>query len=242
VAFHPTCHLELHEHGGYAHLHGLRAELVGDRDRLIELADLRAVRAPLGALLLELPQREIEGRLPEWQALVEQVQWAREAGAAVNLDGARLWESCPYYGREPAEVAGLFDSIYISLYKGLGGLGGSILAGSESLVSAARIWRRRHGGTLPGLFVLASGAFAGFEEVSDRMHRYLAHARAVCWGRPDGASAGRPQALGRVPGVDVVTDPPQTHCFICICALARLAEENAGRPVGRRSRIGGRYS
>jgi len=23
VAFHPTCHLELHEHAGYAHLHGL---------------------------------------------------------------------------------------------------------------------------------------------------------------------------------------------------------------------------
>ena len=32
VAFHPTCHLELHEHAGYAHLHGLKAELVGARD------------------------------------------------------------------------------------------------------------------------------------------------------------------------------------------------------------------
>ncbi|MGO9900337.1 MAG: beta-eliminating lyase-related protein [Solirubrobacteraceae bacterium] len=29
VAFHPTCHPELHEHAGYAHLHGLKAELVG---------------------------------------------------------------------------------------------------------------------------------------------------------------------------------------------------------------------
>src|SRR5581483_11837689 len=28
VAFHPTCHLELHEHAGYAHLHALKAELV----------------------------------------------------------------------------------------------------------------------------------------------------------------------------------------------------------------------
>ena len=55
VAFHPTCHLELHEHAGYAHLHGLKAELIGDRDRLIELDDLTELHAPIGALLLELP-------------------------------------------------------------------------------------------------------------------------------------------------------------------------------------------
>src|SRR5436190_18961495 len=29
VAFHPTCHLELHEHSAYAHLHGLPAALPG---------------------------------------------------------------------------------------------------------------------------------------------------------------------------------------------------------------------
>src|SRR5690242_5523649 len=28
VAFHPTCHLEVHEQRGYAHVHGLRARLV----------------------------------------------------------------------------------------------------------------------------------------------------------------------------------------------------------------------
>src|SRR3954468_2158277 len=64
VAFHPTCHLELHEHAAYAHLHGLQAELVGGGERLIELSDLEGLHAPIGALLLELPQREIGGRLP----------------------------------------------------------------------------------------------------------------------------------------------------------------------------------
>jgi threonine aldolase len=33
VAFHPTCHLELHERAGYAHLHGLTAEKVGGSER-----------------------------------------------------------------------------------------------------------------------------------------------------------------------------------------------------------------
>ena len=99
VGFHPTCHLELHEHGGYAHLHGLKAELIGDRDRLITLEDLDALHAPIGALLIELPQREIGGRLPEWEELRAQIQWARDRGIATHLDGARIWESAPYYER-----------------------------------------------------------------------------------------------------------------------------------------------
>ncbi|HLJ79927.1 MAG TPA: beta-eliminating lyase-related protein, partial [Ktedonobacterales bacterium] len=51
VAFHPTCHLELHEQKGYERLHGLRGVLVGERQRLITLDDLRKVREPLAALL-----------------------------------------------------------------------------------------------------------------------------------------------------------------------------------------------
>src|SRR5439155_2093242 len=76
VAFHPTCHLELHEHSAYAHLHGLHAELLGEPNRLIRLDHLEALRVPLGALLLELPQREIGGLLPEWEELTAQTAWA----------------------------------------------------------------------------------------------------------------------------------------------------------------------
>jgi threonine aldolase len=136
IAFHPTCHLELHEHAGYAHLHGLKAELIGDRDRLIELDDLKALPVPVGAILLELPQREIGGQLPEWDDLVAQVDWARDCGAALHLDGARIWETAPYDERSHSEIAGLFDTVYVSLYKGLLGLSGSILAGR--MISSSR--------------------------------------------------------------------------------------------------------
>jgi threonine aldolase len=201
VAFHPTCHLELHEHGGYAHLHGLKAELVGDRDRLIELSDLEGLHAPIAALLIELPQREIGGRLPEWEDLVSQVEWARSRGAATHLDGARIWESAPYYGCEHAAIAALFDTVYVSLYKGLGGFAGSVLAGPPDIVAEARVWRRRHGGTLSSLFPFAAAAQPGLDGVIARMPRLLAHARALA------------AALGDVPGVSVVPDPPQTPLF-----------------------------
>jgi threonine aldolase len=201
VAFHPTCHLALHEHAAYAHLHGLTAELIGDRDRLIGLDDITALRVPVGAVLLELPQREIGGRLPEWDDLVAQVDAVGQAGAAVHLDGARIWESAPYYDRPHAEIAGLFDTVYVSLYKGLGGFAGSVLAGPADLIAEARVWRRRHGGTLFGLFGFVAAARRGLDELAPRMGEFLAHAQAI---------AG---ALHDVAGVDVVPDPPQTPLF-----------------------------
>jgi threonine aldolase len=201
VAFHPTCHLELHEHGGYAHLHGLKAELVGNRDRLIEIADLQSLQAPIGALLLELPQREIGGQLPEWDELVAQVGWARDRGVATHLDGARIWEAAPYYQRSHDEIAALFDTVYVSLYKGLAGLAGCVLAGEGEFISQAAVWRRRHGGTLKALFPLAAAAHGGLDSLMPLMPRFLEHARELA------------SALRELPGLAVVPDPPQTPLF-----------------------------
>jgi threonine aldolase len=69
VAFHPTCHLEIHEQKGYQLLHGLHGRLVGDPNSLITLGDLEEIHEPVAALLLELPQREIGGLLPAWHAV-----------------------------------------------------------------------------------------------------------------------------------------------------------------------------
>jgi threonine aldolase len=64
------------------------------------------------------------------------------------MDGARLWESAAFYGKSHAEIADGFDSVYVSLYKGLGGLSGAVLAGDPAFIDQARLWRRRLGGTL----------------------------------------------------------------------------------------------
>lgn len=222
VAFHPTAHPEIHEDKAYARLHGLLGVPLGDARTLLTLADLRAVSEPLAAVLFELPQREIGGRLPAWDDLVEQVAWVRAQGAAAHLDGARLWESTPFYERTPAQIAALFDSVYVSFYKGLGALAGACLAGEEDLVAEARLWRKRHGGTLFGLWPNAASALYGLRERLPRMPRYYAHARAI---------AG---ALRAVPGVEVVPDPPQTpmmHLHLRVteeaflAAARRLAEE-----------------
>lgn len=201
IAFHPTCHLELFEEAGYAHLHGLKATLVGHRDAVITLPDVQALRPPLGAVLLELPQREIGGQLPDWEDLCAQVEAIRERGAAVHLDGARLWQVTPFYQRGFAEICELFDTVYVSLYKDLAGLAGALLAGPANVIDQARVWRRRHGGTLPRLFPLAAAARRGFAELLPQMEAFVAHGRAIA------------AALAPVPGIDVVPDPPQTPMF-----------------------------
>ena len=76
VAFHPTCHLEIHEDQAYQRLHGLIGRPVGDAHSLITLSDLEGIHEPLAALLIELPQREIGGPLPSWKDLKAQVGWA----------------------------------------------------------------------------------------------------------------------------------------------------------------------
>src|SRR5690242_7727319 len=92
VAFHPKSHLETHEEKAYQRLHGLNGILVGSADRLLTLEDLKAITEPVGALLLELPQRDLGGQLPSWEALNEITKWAHEHSIPTHLDGARLWE------------------------------------------------------------------------------------------------------------------------------------------------------
>ncbi len=201
VAFHPTCHLELHEEKGYERLHGLHGRLVGDPNRLITLDDLEGIHEPVAALLLELPQREIGGLLPSWDDLVAQVGWARGRDVAMHLDGARLWESQPYYGRPHAEIAALFDSVYVSFYKGLGGIAGAALAGDAALIAEARVWQRRQGGNLVTLHPFVVAAEVALDERLDRISVHADHARTLA------------AALTEVDGVEVVPDPPQTPLF-----------------------------
>jgi threonine aldolase len=224
VAFHPTCHLELHEDKGYQRLHDLVGLTIGDARDVITIDDLRDIREPLAAVLFELPQREIGGRLPPWADLEEQVAYVREQGAAVHLDGARIWECTPHYDRSPAEISALFDTVYVSLYKGLGGLAGCCLAGGDDVIAETRLWRRRHGGTLFGMWPNAASGLAGLRKRLPLMPKYVEHARAIA------------DALRGIPNVEVVPDPPQTtmmHLHLRVdekaflTAARRIAEEQS---------------
>ena len=97
----------------------------------------------------------------------------------------------------PAQVAALFDTAYVSFYKGLGGIGGCCVAGEADVVAELAEWRKRQGGTLFALWPYAASALTGLRQRLPQMARYLDHAQAIA------------ALLRELPGVTVKPDPPQ---------------------------------
>ncbi len=179
VALPGLSHLLHHEQGGPALLHGLRYEHLTDAARTPTVEDLGAVKGPLGAVLLELPLRDGGYLLPTWEELVDLSRACRERGVPLHLDGARLWESAPYWGRELHEVAALADSVYVSFYKGLRGLSGAALVGEVEAIAEARQWRHRMGGRLYRMTPYAVSALVGLRDWLPRVADHLAWARSL---------------------------------------------------------------
>jgi threonine aldolase len=215
-AAHPHVHLDAWEMQGYNAVHGLWFHPVGDRNELMTSADLAAIAEPLAAVVWELPQRDLGGLLPEWDELREQVEAVRVTGAAVHMDGARLWEAQTFYRRPFDEIAGLFDSVYVSLYKGIQGNRGAVLAADAATVAEADVWRRRLGGAIPDAWPLALTALAGLDTLLPRMAAFRDQAIAIATAvNADGAAFAFP-------------DPPQTPLFHVHLPAARRAVERAG--------------
>jgi threonine aldolase len=84
-----------------------------------------------------------------------------EVGIAVHLDGARLWNAHVATGVPLAEYGALSDTVSVCLSKGLGAPVGSVLVGGAERIAAARVWRKRYGGGMRQVGVLAAaGAYA----------------------------------------------------------------------------------
>lgn len=148
VALHPTAHIFRHERGNHQLLDHFQALQIGDQFRPWTLDELKSISDKLGAAAMEIPMREIGGQRPDWDELEAIKAYCREQSIHLHMDGARLWEAAAAYGRTPREISAGFDTVYVSLYKGIGGLGGAMLAGSRAFVARAQEWFKRQGGNV----------------------------------------------------------------------------------------------
>ncbi|MFJ8040672.1 threonine aldolase family protein [Kitasatospora sp. NPDC096147] len=199
VAMHPLAHPERWERRAYQRLSGLVAVWPTSEPRLPTAEELLGCEEQFGTLMLELPLRDAGFVLPTWEELVAACRAVE--GVKVHLDGARLWESVPHLGHSLPEIAELADSVYVSLYKTLGGISGAVLAGPESLIREAKVWRHRYGGQVFQQWPAALSALAGLERVLPELPGHVAHAKVVA------------AALGGVAGARVVPEVPHTHQF-----------------------------
>ena len=176
VALPDLSHLVHHEQDGPRRVMGLELEWLTTGRETPTAAALARIGGRLGAALVELPLRDAGCLLPSWDDLVELSAAARERGVPLHADGARIWESVPHWDRSLAEAADLVDSMYVSLYKGLGGSSGALVVCPEDLAGELRSWRQRMGGTIFSMTTAAVGGLMGLREQVTKFGDYRAWA------------------------------------------------------------------
>jgi threonine aldolase len=199
VALPDLSHLLVHEDDGPRILHDLEISFLTTGFEAPAARHVEAIPGRIGAVLVELPLRDAGCLLPSWDDLVALSETCRARGVALHFDGARIWESQPWFGHTLPEIAELADSVYVSFYKGLGGLAGAALLGSPDFIAEARLWRRRLGGTIYRTTAEAVSALAGLRD------RLPVVADTVTWARAFAAEL--PACVTVQPGV------PHTNQF-----------------------------
>jgi len=179
-------HAVWHEAGGSAANAGVQLTEIGTRGSFGIHEFLAAVK-PRGldifppTTLVEIENTHNRaGGIVVPQADVESVcAAARARGIASFLDGARLWNASIASGRTLEALAKPFDLVAVSLSKGLGAPGGSLLAGSKALVQRAVRHRRMLGGAMRQTGIYAAAGLHALEHHLARLAEDHANARAI---------------------------------------------------------------
>lgn len=98
------------------------------------------------------------GTVVPYEMMVETTGVARSGGLSVHIDGARIFNAVAASGTTAVEYSALADTIQFCFSKGLGAPVGSILCGSEAVIEEARYVRKRLGGGMRQVGVIAAPA------------------------------------------------------------------------------------
>ncbi len=114
--------------------------------------------------------------ITEIQELREQ---SLKMGLLMHLDGARIWNAHVTSGVSFLEYGKYFDTVSVCLSKGLGAPVGSLMLSNKERVASARIWRKRYGGGMRQIGMLAAAGHYALDNNIDRLSQDHAHARSL---------------------------------------------------------------
>lgn len=146
------------------------------------------------------------GTVQPLPAMQEVRRATAEVGVAVHLDGARLWNAMVASDVPAAEYGACADTVALCFSKGLGAPIGSVLTGSAEVIGQARIWRKRWGGGMRQVGILAAAGRYAIRHHLDRLADD--HARAQRCAEQIGQI--RPE----------VVDPGRVHTNILVLDVA----------------------
>lgn len=120
----------------------------------------------------------------------------------VHVDGARIFNASVALNTSVANLTRHCDSVMFTLSKGLGAPAGSILLGTTEFIAEARIWRKRLGGGMRQIGILAAAGLIALEEGPQRLHKDHENAKALAVG------------LANIPGIQIDADKVVTNIVI----------------------------
>jgi threonine aldolase len=97
----------------------------------------------------------------------------------VHIDGARIWNAHVASGVPLADYGRACEVLTVCLSKGLGAPVGSLVLGPREMVAEARVWRKRLGGGMRQVGVLAAAGLHALDHHVERLAEDHAHARLL---------------------------------------------------------------
>ncbi|WP_139981127.1 threonine aldolase family protein [Nocardioides litoris] len=242
---------ELGAHGAYS---GVTMRTWTHPRGHVDLDAVRALHAPdMGPFFVRTAAVSVEnthnfagGTVLPLDLLRDLREWATGVGVGIHLDGARLWNAHVATGTPLAEYGATADVLSVCLSKGLGAPVGSVLVGDADTVAEARVWRKRMGGGMRQVGILAAAGLHALDHHVERLADDHAHARLLaeaCGVDPAAVETNivvveRPDAARFVEaaaeaGVRVATVGPRTVRLVTHLGVDRDAAERAAAALAR---------
>jgi threonine aldolase len=215
IVLEASAHSYLLEAGAPAALSGVMCRLILGVRGLFTADDLRAALRPRNLhfpptklVCLENTHNRGGGTVWPLKQVAEVATAAREAGLALHMDGARLWNASVATGVSEREYARHFDTVSVCFSKGLGAPVGSALAGTQAFIARARRFRKMFGGGMRQAGIIAAGGLHAVEHHRARLADDHANARRLA------------EAISRMPGI--VLDPAMVETNIVIFRVTAM--------------------
>ena len=158
--------------------------------------------SPTGLICLENTHNFAGGSVMNAEHCAEICKNAHKLGLPVHMDGARIFNAAAALNQPVVELTKYCDSVQFCLSKGLGAPAGSMLLGSKDFILEARSWRKRLGGGMRQVGILAAAGLIALEESPQRLNDDHENAQNLAEG------------LANIPGVFVDLEKVATNIVI----------------------------
>jgi threonine aldolase len=167
--------------------------------------------APTGLVEIENTHNMWGGTVYPMETIHEICDGAHERGLKVHMDGARIFNAAQATGLPVREICAPADTVMFCLSKGLGAPAGSILAGPANLIAKGRLYRKRLGGGMRQVGVLAAACLVALEDSPRKLAADHANARFLAEG------------LARIAGIQIDPQKVATNIVVFDVSATRHA-------------------